>query len=43
MRRILSLLLGAAALLAALASVAQQALVIRPLAKRKVAELPGQT
>ena len=41
MRRILSLLGGAATLLLALASVAQQALVIRPLAERKVAELPS--
>jgi len=41
MRRILSLLVGAAALLQALACVAQQALVIRPLAERKVAELPS--
>ena len=40
MRRFLSLLVGAVALILALASVAQQALVIRPLAERKVADLP---
>ena len=41
MRRRLSLVLGAVALLLAMASMAQQALVIRPLAERKVAELPS--
>ena len=41
MRRFLFLLVGSVALLAAFASVAQQALVIRPLAERKVAELPS--
>lgn len=40
-RQSLSLLIGAAALVLASASVAQQALVIRPLAERKVPELPG--
>ncbi|MEO7056405.1 MAG: hypothetical protein ABI281_14310 [Caldimonas sp.] len=41
MRQFMSLLLGAAAAVAASASLAQQALVIRPLAERKVAELPN--
>jgi hypothetical protein len=42
MRRFLSVLVGAAALVVAAASMAQQqALVIRPLAERKVAELPS--
>jgi hypothetical protein len=41
MRRILCLLVGAGALVVALISEAQQALVIRPLAERKVAELPS--
>jgi hypothetical protein len=41
MRRFLSLLVGAVALVLAWASVAQQALVIRPLAERKVADLPS--
>src|SRR4249919_3403088 len=41
MPRIPSLLVGAATALLALSSAAQQALVIRPLAERKVAELPG--
>jgi hypothetical protein len=41
MRRFLSPLVGAVALVLALASVAQQALVIRPLAERKVADLPS--
>ncbi len=40
MRRFVSLLVGAGALVLAFASVAQPALVIRPLAERKVAELP---
>jgi hypothetical protein len=42
MQRIVSVLVGAAALVLAAASMAQQqALVIRPLAERKVAELPS--
>jgi len=41
MRRFSSLLAGAAALVVASAAVAQQALVIRPLAERKVADLPA--
>jgi hypothetical protein len=42
MRRFLSVLVGAASLVVAAASMAQQqALVIRPLAERKVAELPS--
>ena len=41
MKRFFSLLVGAVALVLASASVAQQALVIRPLAERKVADLPG--
>jgi len=41
MNRFVSALFGAAALLVALSSTAQQALVIRPLAERTVAELPG--
>lgn len=41
MRRFLSPLIGAVALVLALACVAQQALVIRPLAERKVADLPS--
>ena len=41
MRRFLSPLVGAVALVLALASVAQQALIIRPLAERKVADLPS--
>ena len=40
MRRSLSVLVGAVALIVASAVVAQQALVIRPLAERKVASLP---
>jgi hypothetical protein len=40
MRRLLSLLVSAIALVVASAAVAQQALVIRPLAERKVADLP---
>ena len=41
MPRIPCLLVGAATALLALSSVAQQALVIRPLAERKVTELPS--
>ncbi len=41
MRRFVSFLLGAGVLVLASVSVAQQALVIRPLAERKVAELPS--
>jgi hypothetical protein len=41
MRRFLSLLGGAVALVLALTASAQQALVIRPLAERKVANLPS--
>jgi hypothetical protein len=41
MRRFVSLLVGAGALIAAFASTAEPALVIRPLAERKVAELPS--
>jgi mannose-6-phosphate isomerase-like protein (cupin superfamily) len=41
MRRFLLLLVGALALVVASAALAQPALVIRPLAERKVAELPG--
>jgi hypothetical protein len=41
MRPYVSFLIGAAALFVASASMAQQALVIRPLAERKVAELPS--
>ena len=41
MPRFLSLLVGAAALVLVSASMAQQALVIRPLAERKVADLPS--
>ena len=41
MPRIVSLLVGAGALTVAFASAAQSALVIRPLAERKVAGLPG--
>ena len=41
MQRILSLLAGGVALVLTSASLAQQALVIRPLAERKVAELPA--
>jgi len=41
MQRFLSLLVGAVALVLASASVAQQALVVRPLAERKVADLPS--
>ncbi len=41
MRRVVSLLIGAVALVAASAALAQQALVIRPLTERKVADLPG--
>jgi hypothetical protein len=39
--RCISLLLGAAALVAASAAFAQQALLIRPLVERKVADLPA--
>ena len=41
MQRFLSLLVGAVALVMASASLAQHALVIRPLAERKVADLPS--
>jgi len=41
MQRFLSLPVGAFALILALNSVAQQALVVRPLVERKVAELPN--
>jgi len=41
MRRIGPLLVGAVAMVLALASVAQPALVVRPLAERKVADLPS--
>ena len=40
MRRFLSLLVGAVALVVASSTAAQQALVIRPLAERKVTDLP---
>ena len=40
MRRILSLLVSAVALVVAASAVAQQALVVRPLAERKVSDLP---
>ena len=40
MHRFLSLLVSAVTLIVASAAVAQQALLIRPLAERKVAELP---
>ncbi len=41
MRRFVSVLFGALALVLAAPSVAQQALVVRPLAERKVTELPS--
>ncbi len=41
MRRFLPVLFGALALVLAAPSVAQQALVVRPLAERKVTELPS--
>jgi len=41
MRRIGPLFVGAVAMVLALASVAQPALVVRPLAERKVADLPS--
>jgi hypothetical protein len=41
MRRSLSVLIGAAVLCLAAASMAQQALLVRPLAERKVSELPS--
>ena len=41
MRRFVSFLVGAGALFLAFAATAQSALVIRPLAERKVAELPS--
>jgi len=41
MRRFFSAVVGAVALVLAFASVAQQALVIRPLAERKVPDLPS--
>jgi hypothetical protein len=40
MRRFFTLLVGVLALMLASAAIAQQALVIRPLAERKVADLP---
>jgi hypothetical protein len=41
MRRLLALLVGVLVLVGASAAMAQQALVIRPLAERKVADLPA--